>query len=87
MTRNIYSETYKAADYRDRLDIKKYAIRSEAVRAESFRRNGKLDSRSQRYAVHDEDEKRGLFLYVPHSSFVTSDSFCMRRVWRRDLTK
>jgi putative DNA primase/helicase len=32
MVRNIYSEIYKTADYRDRLDIEKYAIQSESVR-------------------------------------------------------
>jgi putative DNA primase/helicase len=32
MVRNIYSELYKTADYRDRLDIEKYAIQSESVR-------------------------------------------------------
>jgi len=32
MVRNIYAELYKTADYRDRLDIEKYAIQSESVR-------------------------------------------------------
>ena len=32
MVRNIYAELYKTADYRDRLDIEKYAIQSESMR-------------------------------------------------------
>jgi putative DNA primase/helicase len=37
MVRNIYGELYKTADYRDRLEIEKYAIQSESVRRrESF---------------------------------------------------
>jgi putative DNA primase/helicase len=32
MVRNIYGELIKTADYRDRLDIEKYAIQSESVR-------------------------------------------------------
>jgi len=32
MIRNIYAELCKTADYRNRFDIKKYAIRSESVR-------------------------------------------------------
>jgi putative DNA primase/helicase len=32
MVRNIYAELYKTADYRDRMDIEKYAIQSESMR-------------------------------------------------------
>jgi putative DNA primase/helicase len=32
MVRNISAELYKTADYRDRQDIKKYAIQSESMR-------------------------------------------------------
>jgi putative DNA primase/helicase len=32
MVRNIYAELYKTADYRNRLDIEKYAIQSESWR-------------------------------------------------------
>ena len=32
MVRNIYAEIYKTADYRDRMDIEKYAIQSESTR-------------------------------------------------------
>ena len=32
MVRNIYGELYKTADYRDRMDIEKYAIQSESTR-------------------------------------------------------
>jgi len=31
IVRNIYAELYKTADYRDRIDIEKYAIRSEST--------------------------------------------------------
>ena len=33
MVRNIYAELYKTADYRDRMDIEKYAIHRTKVRA------------------------------------------------------
>jgi putative DNA primase/helicase len=53
MVRNIYSELYKTADYRDRLEIEKYAIQSESSRLPLARHQGagvvckgrKLDSR------------------------------------------
>ncbi|MDR2740538.1 MAG: DUF5906 domain-containing protein [Treponema sp.] len=32
MVRNIYAELYKTADYRDRIEIEKYAIQSESMR-------------------------------------------------------
>jgi putative DNA primase/helicase len=32
MVRNIYAELYKTADYRDRMEIEKYAIQSESMR-------------------------------------------------------
>ncbi|GHV94193.1 hypothetical protein AGMMS50293_05130 [Spirochaetia bacterium] len=32
MVRNIYAELYKIADYRDRMEIEKYAIQSESMR-------------------------------------------------------
>jgi hypothetical protein len=33
MVRNIYAELYKTTDYRDRMDIEKYAIHRTKVRA------------------------------------------------------
>jgi putative DNA primase/helicase len=32
MVRNIYAELYKTTDYRDRMEIEKYAIQSESMR-------------------------------------------------------
>ncbi|MDR2941293.1 MAG: hypothetical protein LBV17_01715, partial [Treponema sp.] len=32
IVRNIYAEIYKTADYRERMDIEKYAIKSESTR-------------------------------------------------------
>jgi putative DNA primase/helicase len=52
IVRNIYAEVYKTADYRERMKIKKYAIKSESARQrENFVRAARCASGAFRSRV------------------------------------
>ena len=74
MVRNIYGELYKTTDYRDRLDIEKYAIQSESVR----RRKAFVEAASwipDLNAVTDDLDRNNWFLNVENGTLSWERSY------------